>query len=238
MDEPPSTTANATVIDIRGNNGRVRLLRLSDGREFIFSAEACDRSHIAVGDTLTPQLLEVLEGAEQRGNAHQAALRLLSHRGRSEDEMRTRLRMRGIEPQAIDDELVRLKESGLVDDAKFARAWVEKRERTAPRGRRMLRYELLGRGIDPADVEQVTADVDDLSVATDLARSRARGPVLNDYEVFMTKVGGFLRRRGFSYDIVLAAARSAWTEATGLQPGESAVIGGEGEDEEIGSPPD
>ena len=233
MDDPPGS---ATIVDIRGNRGRMRLVRLSDGRELLFSSEACDRARIAPRDTVTPQLLEVLDGAEQRGNAHQAALRLLSHRSRSEDEMRTRLRMRGIEPQSIDDEIARLKESGLIDDAKFARSWVEDRSRTSPRGRRMLRYELLGRGVAPEAVDEATAEVDDLAAAVELARSRARGAVLADYDVFITKVGGVLRRRGFGYDVLMAAARQVWVEVTGRQPGENEVIGMDGldEDDEIG----
>ncbi|MBK6661488.1 MAG: regulatory protein RecX [Thermoflexaceae bacterium] len=82
-------------------------------------------------------------------NGHEAALRLLSHRARSENEMRTRLGMRGIAPAIIEEEIVRLRDAGLLDDEQFARAWVEDRKRFAPRGRRMLRYELLGRGIEP-----------------------------------------------------------------------------------------
>ncbi|MEO6397010.1 MAG: RecX family transcriptional regulator [Tepidiformaceae bacterium] len=200
---------------------------LTDGREFVFSDEACERACVAVGDPATPELLETLDGAEHRVNAHEAALRLLSHRARSETEMRTRLAMRGIEPAAVDEEIGRLQRAGLLDDEKFARAWVEDRRRLAPRGRRMLRYELLGRGIEMAAVEHVTENIDDRETAIQLALDRARRASTSNYDSFAAKVGGFLRRRGFDYDVTAQATRLAWeeTQRAQLAAGEVADAG-------------
>ena len=218
MDEPPS---RVTIIEVRGTaKGRMRLLCLSDGRELLVSDESCVRAGLKAGTAFTGQLFEELEAAEQRGNTHEAALRLLSHRARSENEMRTRLRMRGFEPTAVDDEVVRLREAGLLDDGQFARAWVEDRKRTAPRGRKMLRYELLGRGIAPDAVDEATDGIDDRTTAIDLARSRARGSALASHDAFVAKVGGFLRRRGFDWAVVAEVIRVVWAE-TGGAPAEA-----------------
>src|SRR5215211_7397384 len=111
MDDPPQP---ATIAEIRGSGGRTRLLRLSDGRELLFSDDACERCSVRPGMPVTADLLDALEAAEQRVNAHEAALRLLSHRSRSQTEMRTRLKMRGIAPDAIEDEIARLQAAGLL----------------------------------------------------------------------------------------------------------------------------
>ena len=211
MAEPPSS--ELTVVEVVTGKRRMQLVRLSDGRDFVFSEEACARAGVRAGLPVSEETLAGLETSEQRVQAHEAALRLLSHRSRSEAEMRTRLTMRGIDPKVIDGEIDRLRDAGLLDDAKFARAWVEDRKRLAPRGRRMLRYELLGRGIAPDAVDEVTADVDDGALALELARGRARRTKTADYESFVTNVGGFLRRRGFSYDVVMSATKAAWEEA-------------------------
>jgi regulatory protein len=204
------------VVEIRDvPRGRQRLIVLDDGREFLFSEEACERLHVAQGSVADAELFASLEAAEQRVLAHDAALRLLSHRARSETEMKRRLAMRGIEPGAIDDEIERLQRAGLLDDEKFARAWVEDRKRIAPRGRRMLRYELLGRGIEPDSVDLVTRDIDDRDTATELARTRARKTSTTDFETFFSKLGGFLRRRGFDYEVAADATRVAWEESRG-----------------------
>ena len=86
----------------------------------------------------------------------------------------------------------------------------------------MLRYELLGRGIAPASVDAVTEAIDDEQTALALARERARGSALESWEAFVTKVGGFLRRRGFEWSIVNRTTRSVWTEVTGREPGRAA----------------
>lgn len=219
MDEPPGVTINAVRAAARG---RQRVIELSDGREFTFSAEAVERvGGLAEGAFIDEAVLQSLDRAETRVNAHEAALRLLASRPRSETEMKARLKMRGFLPDAIEAEIERLRSAGLLDDSKFAAAWVEDRKRLAPRGKRMLRYELLGRGISPEAVEQVTADVDDFAVALGLARQRARRAPLDSYEAFAARVGGFLRRRGFDYDVTASATRAAWEE---LQTQENASL--------------
>lgn len=222
MDDPPSTPR---VVDVRQESkGRQRLLRLDDGRELVYGDEAIQRCGAGIGDLVTDDWIAALDAAEQRAGAHEAALRLLSHRARSETELRTRLRMRGFEPSAVDDEVERLRGAGLLNDEAFARAWVEDRKRLAPRGRRMLRYELLGRGISPGSVDQATDGIDDEGTALALARERARGSALDNWESFVTKVGGFLRRRGFDWEVVNRTTRSVWTEATGHAPGHSVDV--------------
>lgn len=209
MDEPPSPQ----IVTIKSvAHGRQRLVTLSDGRELLFSDEACERAAVREGETATPERLKEIEGAERRVNAHEAALRLLASRPRSETEMRTRLGMRGIEPDVVDAEIERLRLAGLLDDEKFAQSWVEDRKRLAPRGRRMLRYELLGRGIDPEAADEATRDIDDRSTALHLARDRARKTATTSYEAFFARVGGFLRRRGFDYEVTAEATRQVWRE--------------------------
>ena len=219
MDDPPNTP---TITSLRSaGHGRLRLITLSDGRELVFSDEACERAELAAGTVADASLLEVLDAAEQRVVAHEGALRLLSHRARSEREMRTRLAMRGIAPEVIEDEVTRLREAGLLDDEQFARAWVEDRRASAPRGRRMLRYELLSRGIGAESVDRVTDGIDDLEVARGLALQKGRSTRTADYDAFLAKVGGFLRRRGFDYGVAAEATRTAWLEL-GAGPADAA----------------
>jgi regulatory protein len=222
MDEPPSPVR---VLEIRSAaNGRLRVLRLEDGRELFFSDEALERCGILAGDAVDADALAALGAAEQRVNAHDAALRLLSHRARSESEMRTRLKMRGFDPGTVEEEVERLRNAGLLNDAEFARAWVEDRKRSAPRGRRMLRFELLGRGIDPEAVDDATSGIDDLDTARELARARARRVAGERYEVFVARVGDHLRRRGFDYEIVAEVTREVWAEQQAeRQPADVAI---------------
>jgi len=197
------------------------VITLSDGREFLVSAEACEKVPVAAGEAAEPELLQALDEADRRVGVHDAALRLLSYRARSEAEMRTRLAMRGVALSAVEDEIERLRNAGLLDDQKFARAWVEDRKRLAPRGRRMLRYELLGRGVEPESVELAMSEVDDRATATELARARARKISCGDHASFSARIIEFLRRRGFDHEVAAEAMRLAWAEV--LDDAESAA---------------
>jgi regulatory protein len=86
-----------------------------------------------------------------------AAARFLEARPRSSDEVRRRLRDAGYRADLVDGALERLTELGYLDDAAFARAWVESRDRARPRGARALRAELRRMGVPAADAEAALA---------------------------------------------------------------------------------
>jgi regulatory protein len=63
-------------------------------------------------------------------------------------EVRRRLIEAGYRLELIEEVIVRLGDLGFLDDEAFARAWVESRDRARPRGERVLRRELLLKGLD------------------------------------------------------------------------------------------
>lgn len=220
MDESSSLQKPTIVSMSPAGRGRLRIVALSDGRELVFSDEACERAGLTQGMLADPELLDLLDREERRANAHEAALRLLDARPRSEHEMGTRLALRGFDPETIEFEIQRLRAAGLLDDARFARAWVEDRKRLSPRGSAMLRYELLGRGVDPEAAAAAIDGIDDLELATNLALKRGRRYLGRSHEEFLAKVGAFLRRRGFDYRVTSEALRVAWEQlaASGEHP--------------------
>jgi regulatory protein len=86
-----------------------------------------------------------------------AAARFLEARPRSTDETRRRLRDAGYRVDLVDAALDRLTELGYLDDAAFARAWVESRDRARPRSARALRDELRRKGVGTVDAEAALA---------------------------------------------------------------------------------
>lgn len=85
----------------------------------------------------------------------EAAARFLEARSRSVAEVRRRLTGAGYQAALVDGAIARLTELGMLDDEQFARAWVESRDRSRPRGERAIRDELRVKGIDRATVELV-----------------------------------------------------------------------------------
>lgn len=88
----------------------------------------------------------------------EAAAAFVAVRARSVEEVRRRLRHLGY-PHALVDEVVeRFVEIGYLDDAAFARAWVESRDRARPRGKSALRRELTLKGVAREVVDEVLGE--------------------------------------------------------------------------------
>jgi regulatory protein len=96
-------------------------------------------------------------GIEDPAEVLTAAARFLEARPRSTDEVRHRLREAGYRDELVEAALLRLTELGFLDDAGFARTWVESRDRARPRGVRALRDELRRLGVAAADIEGALA---------------------------------------------------------------------------------
>lgn len=141
--------------------------------------------------------------------AHEAALRLLAHRPRAERELAARLRRRGFPAATVEAEVARLRRAGLLDDERFARAWVESR---AGRGRLLLRRELLARGVPAGLAGEAVAAVDDRETALALARRHAPRLAGLEFGRFRARLGGFLARRGIGHEEIDEAVRAAWEE--------------------------
>jgi regulatory protein len=172
-----------------------------DGR-FAFGLAAIVAAGLRTGQTLTDAEIAQLGGRDEVEKAYERALDFLSYRPRSEHEVRRRLRRRNLDEEVIEETIARLRKAGLVDDAAFARYWVENRMQFKPRGGRVLRHELRQRGVAPEIVDQAIEGLDEEAVARRVARAgahRYRDLARRD---FQRKLGAYLARRGFSYGVI------------------------------------
>ena len=165
------------------------------------------------GDVVTAERLEALRQADERQQARDAALRLLAYRPRSEAELRTRLARRGLPPGIVEEAMEHLREQGLLDDDAFARYWVEARQRSSPRGRRLLRRELLAKGIAAETAHEAVAVAAEEEAARRAAEKKARSLHNLDHPTFRRRLGQFLLRRGFPYDTARALVEELWRES-------------------------
>jgi len=140
-----------------------------------------------------------------------AALSYLGPRQRSVWEVRQRLRRRGLDPDLIERTIAWLLERKFIDDDAFAGFWIEDRESFKPRGKRLLQQELRLRGVGPEIVATHLESLDEEDSAIRAARRKAQSLSGADYRTFATRIGGFLQRRGFSYDIIKTVTHRLWT---------------------------
>lgn len=189
-------------------------LHLDGAYAFTLPADLVASQHLEVGDFLDESRLAALLAADQVSRATEAALAFLAYRPRSEREVRDRLR-RGAYPQeTIKKVIARLHDWRYLDDADFARRWVEGRTMQRPRGSRLLQQELRQKGIDSEIAREAIAeaDLDEAAAAEALARKRLAAYAGEDPRVVRRRVGAYLARRGYNFDVVRAALDRAMGE--------------------------
>jgi regulatory protein len=171
---------------------------------FGLPADAVATHSLHVGMTLEPDLIDELKELDETAKATDSAIRFLTVRPRSVREIRDRLRAKSYDDETIDRVLARLHEWRYIDDAAFARFWVENREANRPRGRRLLEQELRQKGIERDTVGQAIeeAEIDEQAGATEIARSKLRSYRELEPEVARRRLGGFLARRGYGYAVI------------------------------------
>lgn len=172
---------------------------------------------LAVGRTLTTADYEQLLAIEHTEQAVQTGLRFVQQRMRSTAEIRQRLARDNHTDATIAAALARLTNAGLLDDAAFARAWVASRNATNPRGAQVLRLELQRKGIDRAIIDAVLADdelvADEFGQALAVARRRlAHSAAIHDYATLQRRLGGYLQRRGYTYDTIRRVLEVVWQQ--------------------------
>jgi regulatory protein len=182
---------------------------------FALPATLVADDRIEVGDELDIDRVTALLAADQTSRATEAALVFLSYRPRSEKEVRDRLRRGGYEQDAIEHAIARLHEWRYLDDADFARRWVENRTAHRPRGKRLLQQELRHKGIDSETARDAIddADLDETSAAEALARRRLPSYAGDEPAAIRRRLGAYLARRGYGYDVIRVALDRALGEA-------------------------
>ncbi|HEY9076864.1 MAG TPA: RecX family transcriptional regulator [Anaerolineaceae bacterium] len=176
--------------------------------EYAFSLARLVAAWLKVGDSLDEEKITLLQQNNQREEAYQAGIRLLSFRNRTKSEIEKRLIEKGFPLEVVQETLSKMVDEKLIDDSRYAVNYVEYRSGNLPRSRRFLAYELRQKGIDDEIAATAIQEIaDDLTLAKQAAEkyvSRLHGL---ENEVFRRRLTGYLGRRGFSYDVITEVIR-------------------------------
>ena len=218
-------------------------IHIEDEYAFSITAILAAERKLRAGIYLSAAEAEDIQAADLYNRGLAAGLQLLALRPRSEAELRDALRRRY--PDATPDTLTlvleRLKELNYLNDTTFAKFWVENRSAFSPRGRNLLKQELMKKRVardiiekvieehlealqEEADQNGETEDGQTVeeSQALEMARKKVRSYATEDWQGFYRKMGGFLQRRGYSYDITGKITKQVWQELKGQETGDDA----------------
>ncbi len=197
-------------------NNPERINLYVDGRFLLgVNAEIVLKMGLQVEQELLPEQLEQLRSEEAEQQAVDRALNYLSFRPRSREEVRRYLRRKETPPEIIEAALARLDRLDFVNDRAFAEFWIETRGQFNPRGAHALKNELRMKGVEREVVDELVDDEQDEERALRAGRKKAMSLVNvpnMDYARFRNRLGPFLQRRGFGYDVTTRTVRALWEE--------------------------
>lgn len=178
--------------------------------KFAFGLATAVATTLKVGQTVSPELAASLQRQDDVSKAKERAVQLISRRPRSVAEIERYLRNKDFDDHVIEQAITRLQEVGLLDDDAFARYWVEQRDTFKPRSHLALRQELQQKGVNRAAIEAAVSDVDQTAAAQRAAEKQARRYQHLSEDEFRNKLGGFLQRRGFNYEVIRQVTEEIW----------------------------
>ena len=117
-------------------------------------------SSITKGSEISDMEVQSWIDKSVEAKAYNSAITYLSYRQRTESEVASNLISKGYSDQLILVVTGQLIAGGLIDDHEFAQSWVRDRLNLRPRSRRMLKMELIEKGINKSTIDEVLDDID------------------------------------------------------------------------------
>lgn len=163
---------------------------------FSFSESGLLEHKLYNGQTLDDAAVKRLKQASTEDKLYGAVLRYMSLRSHSEWEVRAYMQRKQASPALMESILNKLSELSMIDDERFARAWVDNRQLLRPVSMRKLQQELKAKRVSDEVIASVLKEqtVDESeSLRQIVAKKRVRYPD-------KLKLMQYLSRLGFRYE--------------------------------------
>ena len=178
---------------------------------FGLSTDALLESKITVGQEVTEADIKRFRRLSDDDKAYGLALAYVARRLRSEWELRDYCKRKGYEDELTNSILAKLADYGFVDDAMFAKRWVESRRMLKATSVKKLRLELRQKRIADDIISEVLAEdeTDERQVLRDLVEKKRRQTKYQDKQKLMMYLAG----QGFNYDDIKAVLADEGAES-------------------------
>jgi regulatory protein len=179
---------------------------VDDEYSFSLSENALLESKLASGQELTRQQVEEYKQLSTDDKLYNQALRYVAMRPRTRWEIEFYLSRKDAPPSLSDIILNKLSIIGLIDDQKYAQAFVNDRRLLRPTSRRKITAELRKKHVADADIQAALGEEKSAEQAAlqEVIRGKRRQTKYQDD----LKLMQYLARQGFGYDDIKTALRS------------------------------
>lgn len=179
---------------------------VDDKYAFSLGADALLDEKLVPGQELDEQQLKAYKKLSQDDKAYGLAIAYVARRMRSRWEIADYFRRKKYEDELAEQLLKKLEKLGLVDDQKFAEAWVRNRRLLKATSKRRLIQELRQKRVveDIINIVLQEDETDERTVLAELVVKKRRQTKYQDN----LKLMQYLARQGFSYDDIKHALQA------------------------------
>lgn len=148
--------------------------------------------------------------AEEMGRARQIVYDRLAVSARSRADLEQTLAKKQVSAEVARAILDKFEDAGLVDDAEFAHAWVQGRQRSKGLSSRVLAMELKRKGVADDLIAEALEDLDpvaEVEAAHRLVQTKLRSMAKLDETTKIRRLTGLLARKGYAPQVAFDVVR-------------------------------
>lgn len=192
-----------TDISSQRNKNRVNIY-IDNKFAFGLTRDLLYKFDLCINQELEESFIENILKAEEQSKVTNAALNLISYRQRSIKEIYEKLKGKGYDEVFINKSIEYCKEQNYLNDHQFAESFIRDKQNLNKFGSTRIRYELIKKGVSKDIIEEtLNFDKDEeYNVALTLAQKKINSYKGQERNSIYRKLGGFLQRKGYPYDIV------------------------------------
>jgi len=197
------------ITDLKINKKNKNRLQVTLENGVTFSLGLRRSGSLERGKSVDKAEIDRLQREDAVDRCYRDAVRYLGYRMRSIRELHRFLKGKAHSAATRQTVRDRLEKRGYINDADYARVYVENRSRFSPRGAFVLRHELRRKGIDEQIIDRSLADLDEDRLASQVLEKRLVHWKKLDRLALQTKALRFLHGRGFPYETARRTLKSA-----------------------------
>lgn len=196
-----------TKVEKQKNNDNRYSIYLDDEFAFGVHKDILIKYELLKGKEIEDDFINEVIKAKEQSKANNYALKLLSYRSKTSKEILKKMREKGYDQVTINNSVEFLEKLGYVNDRQYALNFVREKVNIKKLGRKRLEFELFKKGIDQDIVNDVISELVDTNEeyhrALEIGLKKLNSSYKNDdKQAQYRKLGGYLQRKGYNYDIV------------------------------------
>lgn len=198
------------ITKIKSQNNKDRVNIYLDGQfAFGLSLEIAYKYNLKENMEIDESYIENVLKSEEQNRANDYALKFLSNRWRTEKEIVDKMIKKGFDEEVINETLAYLKKYNFIDDRRFAEIYTEEKVRLKKLGSYRIKHELQNKGVDESIASEIVEKYSDNEYerAMELATKKIKSYKNDDKNAIYRKLGGYLQRRGYSFECVSKVLR-------------------------------